>query len=115
MNKMSTQSNLLDNFALSYNNTVVMDGAGSQLHRIYSIYAISRFLGISYIHSPLQAIPYQGLLSLEKNEINHDLVERYNQLFTIPSDREIPKQAKIHYSFKTDLASPATNLVVTMR
>ena len=103
MKKNNAPLNHVDNLALSYDNTAILDGAGSQLHRIYSIYAISRFLGVSYIHSPLQEIPYQGLLSLEKNELNPELITRYNQLFTIPSDREIPKDAQIYYLVKQDL------------
>lgn len=106
MNEISSQASRLDNLALSYDNTAVMDGAGSQLQRIYGIYALSRFLGVSYIHSPLKEIPYQGLLSLEKNEVSPELVSRYNQLFTIPSDREIPEHAKIYrlFKFETDLS-----------
>jgi hypothetical protein len=90
----------MDNLILSYDNTSrILDGAGSQLQRVYGIYALSRFLGVSYIHSPLQKIPYQGLLSLEKNELDPDLVTRYNTLLTIPSDGELPEQAKVHHVF----------------
>ncbi|MFZ4116208.1 MAG: hypothetical protein ACOYK6_05735 [Chthoniobacterales bacterium] len=90
----------MDNLILSYDNTSrILDGAGSQLQRVYGIYALSRFLGISYIHTSLQTIPYQGLLSLEKNKLDPDLVTRYNTLLTIPSDGELPEQAKVHHVF----------------
>lgn len=44
-----------------------MDGAGAQLQRIYGIYAVSRFLGAYYIHTPLKKFGYQGLAALEVN------------------------------------------------
>lgn len=100
---MTLCSERIDNLALSYDNNTIVDGAGSQLHRIYFIYGLSRLLGVSYIHSPLADIPYQGLLSLEKNACNPNLVSRYNELFTIPSDLDVPKKAKTYCTFKPKL------------
>jgi hypothetical protein len=95
----------ISGLALTYDNdSQILDGAGSQLHRIYSVYALSRFLEVPYIHSPLKKLSYQGLLSLEKNETNPELISRYNTLFTIPSDIEIPKHAKILHIYKQDLS-----------
>ncbi|MCX6957081.1 MAG: hypothetical protein NT164_00835 [Verrucomicrobiae bacterium] len=50
---MQSEYKRLPNVALTYANDVIMDGAGAQLHRIYTIYALSRHLGVSYFHSPL--------------------------------------------------------------
>jgi hypothetical protein len=92
--------------ALTYNPTSLMDGLGSQLQRLYGVYALSRFLGCSYIHTPIQKISYQGLLALEKNEIDPELLPRCNQLFHIPSDREISPDASIYHfdKLKTDFS-----------
>ncbi|MFZ4116209.1 MAG: hypothetical protein ACOYK6_05740 [Chthoniobacterales bacterium] len=106
-NNNNLDSDRINNFVLTYDNeSLIVDGAGSQLHRIYCIYALSRFLGVSYIHSPLKKLPYQGLLNLEKNELDPKLTERYNQLFTIPSDSEILEHTKVHHLFclKADLS-----------
>ena len=82
--------------ALTYANDKLMDGAGAQLQRIYGIYSVSRFLGLPYIHSPLKRIGYQGLSALERNSSTAGLESRYNRIFAIPSDIELPSGAEIH-------------------
>ncbi|MBM3856635.1 MAG: hypothetical protein FJ390_01570 [Verrucomicrobia bacterium] len=84
----------LKNLAITYDNTSLMDGSGSQLCRIYGIYALARELNIFYYHSPLQRIGYQGVLALEKNEENLELPKRYCQKFQIPSEIDIPSHAQ---------------------
>ena len=84
------QEERLTNIAFTYANDVLCDGAGSQLHRIYSVYGLSRLFHVAYYHSPLKTIGYQGMVALEKNENSLELLERYNQLFHIPSDIELP-------------------------
>src|SRR5271156_3784641 len=44
---------LRDNLILTYDNTAATDGVGSQLHKIYGTYSVSRLLGICYFHTPL--------------------------------------------------------------
>lgn len=85
----------LKNLALTYDNTSLMDGAGSQLCRIYGIYAFARQLNLSYYHSPIQRIGYQGVIALEKNEEDLELPKRYNKKFQIPSDVEVPPDANV--------------------
>ncbi len=100
---MKEQSNIEEanpHLAFSYYNSCFADGAGSQLQRIYGIYALARFLGASYIHTPLQKIFYHGFHSIETNQDDVHLVERYNELFVIPSDQPLSKYAKIHYLFR---------------
>jgi hypothetical protein len=77
--------------ALTYANDKLTDGAGAQLLRIYGIYAISRALGIPYVHSPLTRIDYQGLSALERNSASDGVVSEYNRIFGIPSDIELPE------------------------
>ncbi len=83
--------------ALTYANDKNMDGAGSQLQRMYGIYALSRYLNVPYVHSPLKEIGYQGLAALEKNVSSPDLRDRYNRVFTIPSDIELPEDTISKY------------------
>jgi hypothetical protein len=71
---------------LTYDNTRITDGAGAQLQRIYGIYAIARLLGVSYLHSPLHRVDYQGLSALEANRANPDFHHAFNHLFKIESD-----------------------------
>jgi hypothetical protein len=62
------------------------DGVGSQLHRIFGIYALSRALQIKYVHAPLAAVGYQGLLSMLARRTDPDFATRYNAFFSLPSD-----------------------------
>jgi hypothetical protein len=77
--------------ALTYANDKLTDGAGAQLLRIYGVYAISRALGLPYIHSPLIKIGYQGLSALERNSASDGVVSEYHRIFGIPSDIELPE------------------------
>jgi hypothetical protein len=76
--------------ALTYANFKLMDGAGAQLQRIYGIYALSRYLHVPYIHTPLKKIGYQGLAELEKNAAAPHTEDKWNSVFKIPSDIELP-------------------------
>jgi hypothetical protein len=71
---------------LTYDNTAIPDGAGAQLQRIYGTYAISRLLGVSYLHSPLAEVGYQGLSAVEANVADPDFHRAFNDLFSLPSD-----------------------------
>ncbi len=77
---------LREKLILTYNNKKSTDGAGAQLQRIYGIYSISRLLGVSYLHSPLNRVDYQGLSALEENVAEPDFHHQFNSLFQIKSD-----------------------------
>jgi hypothetical protein len=62
------------------------DGLGSQLQRIYGLYALSRALGIKYIHTPLGQVDYQGLMPMLAGRTDPDFVTRCNSFFALPSD-----------------------------
>jgi hypothetical protein len=79
--------------ALTYANDKATDGAGAQLQRVYGIYALSRYFHVPYVHTPLKEIGYQGLAALEKNAGDPHLQDRYNRIFKIPSDIELPGNA----------------------
>lgn len=83
--------------ALTYANDVMMDGAGAQLQRVYGIYAVSRYFHVPYVHSPLKAIGYQGLAALEKNAGSANMQDRWNRVFTIPSDIQLPENTITRY------------------
>ena len=83
-------------FVLTYDNTRT-DGVGAQLHRIYGIYAISRLLGASYLHSPLAGVGYQGLAALEENACDPGFHHEFNELFQIKSDA--PLAEDVHTVF----------------
>jgi hypothetical protein len=76
-----------DKLALTYYNSPMTDGVGAQLQRIYGIYAIARFLGASYLHTPLRRVNYQGLSSVEKNFGDPDFHVAFNAIFHLESDR----------------------------
>lgn len=62
------------------------DGLGSQLQRIYGLYALSRALDIKYVHTPLGQIDYQGLMPLLAGCPDPDFAARCNSFFALPSD-----------------------------
>lgn len=88
--------------AVTYANDKLQDGAGAQLQRIYGIYALSRALGVPYIHSPIHHLGYHGLPALENNAPSTDLVSEYNRVFHIPSDLDLPDQHAIHDTTDAD-------------
>ena len=71
---------------LTYDNSAMTDGVGAQLQRIYGIYAISRLLGATYLHSPLSRVDYQGLAALERNVADPGFHHAFNELFRIESN-----------------------------
>src|SRR5262249_20717441 len=50
------------------------------------IYAISRLLGASYLHTPLARVRYQGVSALERNAIDPHFHRAFNDLCRIDSD-----------------------------
>ena len=79
-------SDLEKKLVLTYDGSVLTDGAGAQLQRIYGTYAIARLLGAAYLHSPLQRVDYQGLAALERNVGDPGFHHALNELFQLPSD-----------------------------
>jgi hypothetical protein len=62
------------------------DGVGSQLQRIYGLWALSRGLGVKYVHTPIERVGYQGLMPLLTGSLAPDFADRFNAFFTLPSD-----------------------------
>lgn len=92
--------------ALTYKDDGNQDGICSQLLRIYGIYAISRFLGVSYFHSPIAHLGYQGLKALENNAPLPGLLADVNRAFQIPSDIQLPdNRVRIHDMIDADVES----------
>jgi hypothetical protein len=50
-------------------------------------------------------VGYQGLASLEKNVVSDELVERYNRIFRLPSDLELPPDPVVHFLNDADVES----------
>jgi hypothetical protein len=106
----------MTNVFLTYNNTAHTDGAGAQLYRIYGIYALTRMLGLRYLHSPLFKIDHQGLAILQSQHPDETLVTRFNQSFSIQSDGILPDDAIVRLiadpvpGFETSLLAESTEL-----
>jgi hypothetical protein len=77
---------MTDKLVLTYDNTVITDGVGAQLHRIYGIWAISRLLGVPYLHSPIARVGYQGLSAVEANASDPSFHLEFNDRCHIDSD-----------------------------
>lgn len=76
---------------LTYDSGGNTDGAGAQLLRIYALYALARLLKVHYIHTPLARLDYQGLQALETRQKDDTIVHTYNQIFSLPSDTDLPQ------------------------
>lgn len=72
--------------AVTYDNQTTTDGVGSQLFRIYGLYALSRALHTKYVHTPLARVDYQGFLPLLTGRTDPGFVARYNTFFSLPTD-----------------------------
>lgn len=72
--------------AVTYDDRRATDGVGSQLLRIYGLYALARALDVKYVHTPLARVSYQGFTQFLTNRIDPAFVEPYNAFFTLPSD-----------------------------
>lgn len=90
---LSTKS---DRVAITYANDKLTDGAGSQLQKSYAIYAAARLLKVPYIHSPLSNLGWVGVAAFEKNVSSQDFVARYNNIFRIPSDIDLPQDRVVY-------------------
>jgi len=85
--------------AVTYDNETTTDGVGSQLLRIYGLYALSRALHVKYVHTPLGRVGYQGFLPLLTGRTNPDFAAPYNAFFSLPSDAfdlESCERVRIH-------------------
>jgi hypothetical protein len=85
--------------AVTYDNQTTTDGVGSQLLRIYGLYAVSRALHTKYVHTPLARVDYQGFVPLLTGRADPDFVARYNAFFSLPADEfdlESCERARIH-------------------
>jgi len=82
---------------LGYKNDSFTDGLGAQFQRIFSIYALARFLNCHYYHTGLSKIDYHGLIALENDTKITNLVEDANQLLNLTGvgfDKQfVPEQA----------------------
>jgi hypothetical protein len=96
--------------AVTYASDQIQDGAGAQLQRIYGIYALSRALGVPYVHSPIEHLGYHGLLALENNAPSSDLLPECNRVFHIPSDIHLPETRVIH-----EMANPDAGAIEALK
>jgi hypothetical protein len=91
--------------AVTYLDDGNQDGVGSQLLRIYGIYAIARSLKVPYVHTPVAHLGYHGLAALENNAPSADLLEKCNRVFHIASDLDVPETRVTHEMTDADPAS----------
>ncbi len=83
--------------SITYDNYSLQDGAGAQLQRIIGIYAVSKFFGIEYIHSPLKEVlvhPNDGVASDSEYSA---LLQELNELVNFESSRQnFPFDEEVH-------------------
>jgi hypothetical protein len=82
----SPSAEAVGEIAVTYDNQTTTDGVGSQLFRIYGLYALSRALHTKYVHTPLARVDYQGFLPLLTGRTDPGFVTSYNAFFSLPTD-----------------------------
>ena len=72
--------------ALCYDATNVRDGSGAQIQRIMAIYSLAKYLGLSYLHKPIEEVSIHPLDPHKSAKLYHEYLIRLNSIITVPSD-----------------------------
>jgi hypothetical protein len=83
---------------VTYDNTAVRDGIGAQVHRILSVQALARQFGLSYLHSPVARVRYQGFANQLRKEHDHDCADKWNRFLNLGYGHETPETCGIDFA-----------------
>ncbi len=83
---------------VTYDNTAVRDGIGAQVHRILSVQALARQFGLSYLHSPVARVRYQGFANQLRKEHDHDCADKWNRFLNLGHGHETPESCGIDFA-----------------
>lgn len=70
----------------AYDNTSLTDGFGAQVLRQVGIFSLAKFLGCSYLHSPIKETIEEFAHNVKSEEELDSLMEKVNDFFELPSD-----------------------------
>jgi hypothetical protein len=73
---------------LTYNNKKGNDAGGAQTQRIVSIYALAKYLNINYYHTPIDYIDHLGLIHIQNNTYDYELLERWKKFVKLENSEE---------------------------
>jgi hypothetical protein len=71
---------------LTYDNAKLHDGIGSQLQRIYGLYAVARAQGLMYQHAPIAGLSQYDYSSLRFRQCSAEELDAANAQFAIRAD-----------------------------
>jgi hypothetical protein len=73
---------------LTYDNQKMKDAGGAQTQRIVSIYALAKYLNINYYHTPIDYIDHLGLIHIQNNTYDYELLERWKKFITLENNQQ---------------------------
>lgn len=82
---------------VTYDNTAVRDGIGAQVHRILSVRALARQFGLSYLHSPVARVRYQGFANQLSSDHDPDCADKWNRFLNLGHGHETPESCGIDF------------------
>ena len=71
---------------LCYDAINVRDGSGAQIQRIMAIYSLAKYLGLSYLHKPIEEVSIHPLDPHQSAQLYSEYLMRLNSVISIPSD-----------------------------
>ena len=84
--------------ALTYDNTKLQDGLGSQLQRIYGVYALATNFGFGYVHSGIEKLTAYDYEKMRFVECASAEVHETNALFKLPAIAPAAYDEIVHVS-----------------
>jgi hypothetical protein len=80
--------------SITYANDIINDGAGAQIQRIIGVIALAEALNVTYVHSPIIKLGYQGWDLYLQNEFDKELPHKWENFLGFPH-MEATKSEKI--------------------
>ena len=80
---------------ITYDNESLQDGLGAQSLRITGVYAIAKFFGLRYLHSPIKAAIEDISHGRSNSSSNSGLINFFNTFFAFPSLWPTPHKSRI--------------------
>ena len=93
---------------LCYNAINVRDGSGAQIQRIMAIYSLAKYLGLSYLHKPIEEVSIHPLDPHQSAKLYSEYLIRLNSVISIPSD-------SISLDFGSEIVEPRLTFVRVLK
>ena len=97
--KLTFRSNAA--LTITFDSTLSVDGTGAQLQRLISVYALSSYFGLTYVHSPIKQVSVHPLDPFQTDELYREYLAQLNKFIDF-EDLVDPEQTPTEFE-KYDL------------